>query len=574
MKAQLLTLAVLLGAVSSARAQISYGGEPLSFSRTLAVEAPTTLMPHVDVPSLMAEDEANSRSKIGPYRFAATLPVDLSLENSGAWTSFDNGDRLWRLRIESPRAYTLNVIFESFWMPPGASLFVYNDDRSWVMGEFNELNNETHGQFAIQPVPGDALTFEYYEPAHAPAGLLRIGEVFHGYRDVYGQAKSAGTDASGACNINVNCPLGANYQDVKRACARLVMGGVLCSGSLVTNTANDGKQYFMTANHCYSGNPATWVFQFNYESATCNGTTGTPQSVTGSTLKTKSSTGDHCLVQITPAIPQSYNPYLGGWSRSTTNPTMGTGIHHPQGDIKKICQDVNQLTKATFGGTSCWHVSQWDAGVTEGGSSGSPIYDQNKRYVGQLYGGAATCSFLFDDYYGRLDVSMNAGLAAFLDPLGTGQLTTDGRELYQSAATVYCTSKVNSQFCNPSLAFAGTPSASSASPFTITCSQLINNKNGLFFYGYAPLGASFQGGHLCVQAPTKRLAVQNTGGNPPPEDCSGVLSVDFNTVIQGGGDPALVPGAKVYLQTWARDPNDLNGFGTSLSDALQFTIGN
>ncbi|MBI5433546.1 MAG: hypothetical protein HZA52_12015 [Planctomycetes bacterium] len=574
MKAHFLIFAAAVCAASSAQAQISYGGEPLSFSRPLSIEAPTTLMPHVDVPALLAEDEENMRTKVGAFRFAPTLPVELSLDNSGVWTSFDNGDRMWRLRIESPGAYSINVIFDSFWMPPGASLFVYNDDRSWVLGEFNELNNESHGQFAIQPVVGEAVTFEYYEPANAPSGRLQISEVFPAYRDLYGLGKAGGGKASGSCNINVNCPLGANFQDVKRSSARLVMGGGLCSGSLVTNTANDGKQYFMTANHCYGGNPATWVFQFNYEAVNCNGTTGSMQSVTGSTLKTKSATGDHCLVQITPTIPQNYNAYLAGWSRSTTNPTMGTGIHHPQGDIKKICQDINSLTKATFGGTNCWHISQWDFGVTEPGSSGSPIYDQNKRYVGQLYGGSATCSFLFDDYYGRFDISMGAGLATYLDPLGTGQTTTDGRELYQPAASVYCTSKVNSQFCNPVIAFTGTASASSGSPFTISCSALINNKNGLFFYGYTPLGASFQGGHLCIKAPTKRLSVQNTGGNPPPDDCSGALSVNFNAVIQGGSDPALIPGAKIYVQTWARDPNDFNGFGTQLSDALQFTIGN
>jgi hypothetical protein len=292
MKTQFLILAAALCAASSANAQISYGGEPLSFSQSLPVATPTTVMPYVDVASLIAEDEENMRTKVGPYRFAATLPADFTLDNSGVWTSFANGDRLWRLRIESPGAYSLNVIFDNFWMPPGASLFVFNDDRSWVMGEFNELNNETHGQFAIQPVVGDALTFEYYEPANAPAGVLRIGSVYHGYRDIYGVGKAGSSSASGSCNINVNCPLGANYQDVKRSVARLVMGGTLCSGSLVTNTADDGKQYFMTANHCYTGSPSSWVFQFNYESATCAGTSGTPQSVTGATLKTKSATGD------------------------------------------------------------------------------------------------------------------------------------------------------------------------------------------------------------------------------------------------------------------------------------------
>ncbi|MCE9596220.1 MAG: hypothetical protein K8S98_18675 [Planctomycetes bacterium] len=575
MKATLLIVSAVLCAASSVHAQISYGGEPLSFSRQVAIAAPTTVMPYVDVQSLLAEDDLDLRTKVAPYRFGATLPVDLSLDNSGAWTSFPNGDRLWRLRIESPGAYSLNAIFENFWMPPGASLFVYNDDHSDVLGEFNELNNETHGQFAIEPVPGEALTFEYFEPANAPTGLLRIGEVIHAYRDVFGTGatKAGGAKASGSCNINVNCPLGANYQDVKRTVARLVMGGVLCSGSLVTNTANDGKQYFMTANHCYSGNPATWVFQFNYEAATCAGTTGTPKSVTGATLKTKSATGDHCLVQITPAIPQNYNAYLAGWNRSTTNPTMGTGIHHPQGDIKKICQDINTLTKATFGGTSCWHISQWDSGVTEGGSSGSPIYDANKRYVGQLYGGSATCGFLFDDYYGRFDISMGAGLATYLDPTASGATTTNGRELYVATATVYCTAKVNSQLCIPAIGFNGSPSASSASPFNITCSEVLNKKNGILFYGYQPFGAAFEGGHLCVKAPTKRTAVQSTNGNPLPTDCSGTMTYDFNPLIQGGGDPALIVGASIYAQFWYRDPGDFTGFGTGLSDALSFVIG-
>jgi hypothetical protein len=86
-------------------------------------------------------------------------------------------------------------------------------------------------------------------------------------------------------------------------------------------------------------------------------------------------------------------------------------MHHPQGDIKKICQDTNSLSMASFNGAPCWRVSSWEQGVTEGGSSGSPLYDQNKRIVGQLFGGQATCSFLFNDYYGRFDMSWGGGSA-------------------------------------------------------------------------------------------------------------------------------------------------------------------
>lgn len=499
----------LLFASGAARAQVSHGGAPASFTNALAVEAPTETMPIVDVATLIAEDEAPS-DKIAPFRFGTTLPVDFTLDDSGAWESLPGGDRLWRLRIASPGAYSINLIFENYWLPGGATLFVYNDDRSVVLGSFTEANNETHGQFAIEPVPGDAITLEYREPADAPSGVLRIGEVIHAYRDlfdkVYAGRGQGGPKASGPCNINVNCPLGANYQDVKRSVARLVMGGVLCTGSLINNTADDGTQYFITANHCYSGNPATWIFQFNYESATCNGTSGTSQSVTGAQLQTKSTTGDHCLVRITSAIPANYGVYLNGWDRTGTNPTSGVGIHHPQGDIKKICQDADQVTKASWGGTGCWHIGDWEQGVTEGGSSGSPLYDQNKRYVGQLYGGQAACGFLFNDYYGRLDVSWNPTLASFLDPLGSGATAINGHDTTIPPPSSYCTGKLNSTGNIATTGSTGAPSVASGN-FRVQCYNAVPNKNGIRFWGSASANMPFQGGILCVQPPLIRSAV-------------------------------------------------------------------
>ncbi len=571
MKRSILIVGAMLLSAGAVRAQISYGGTPISFTQRLSTVVPTQLMPRVDVVALLAEDDFNNRNKLGPYRFGETFSVDLSLDNSGAWESLSNGDRLWRLRISAPNAYTVSALFDKFWLPHGASLFVYNDDHSAVLGEFNELNNETHGMFAIEPIPGDAITLEYYEPYSAPAGLLSISEVIHGYRDIYGIDKSGGSKAAGSCEININCPLGANWQDVKHAVTRVILGGALCSGSMINDTANDGKQYYITANHCYGGNPAQWIFQFNYEATTCAGTTGSSQSVTGCTLRTKSTSGDNCLVEITPTIPSSYNAYLEGWSRVTTAPTAGTGIHHPQGDIKKISTTAHAITTdATVGGS--WHVTQWDNGATEPGSSGSPLYDQNQRFVGQLYGGASKCGFPFDDYYGKLAISWNTGVKTYLDAGNTGITFVDGRYLNTQPPQVYCTSKLNSQFCSPAIGYTGSPSASSASAFDITASQELNNKNGLLFYGLQPSGAPFQGGFLCVKAPTKRTSVQSSGGSGSGTDCSGTYSYDFNALIQSGTDASLIAGATIYTQYWSRDPADFSGFGTSLSDALSFKI--
>ncbi|NUP96074.1 MAG: hypothetical protein HUU28_07910, partial [Planctomycetaceae bacterium] len=134
----------------------------------------------------------------------------------------------------------------------------------------------------------------------------------------------------------------------------------------------------------------------------------------------------------------------------------------------------------------------------------------------------------------------------------------------------YCTAKTNSVGCVPSIGSSGVASASSAAPFQVSVSQVLNQKLGLAFYGYAPAAAPYQGGFLCVQPPTRRMPSVSSGGSPTGSDCSGSCSYDFNAWIQGGGDPALVPGADLFVQFWYRDPASPGT--TGLSDALRTQI--
>jgi hypothetical protein len=138
------------------------------------------------------------------------------------------------------------------------------------------------------------------------------------------------------------------------------------------------------------------------------------------------------------------------------------------------------------------------------------------------------------------------------------------------SVTAYCTAKTNSQGCVPSMSWNGLPSASLDSPFVVQATNVLNNKSGLLFYGYAQASIPFQGGVKCIPAPTKRTPIQNSGGNPPPDDCSGAYTFDFRARIQSGIDPNLVPGAAVYAQFWSRDPQSAST--TGLTDAVCFTI--
>ncbi|MEI6487489.1 MAG: T9SS type A sorting domain-containing protein [Bacteroidota bacterium] len=453
MKKLLLLSVVLASALfhNTVVAQLSQGGTPFSFnvnSKHLQ-EVTYKLMPSFDMEALRAEDAVNDQSK-GPYRFGYNHYVSLNLDNSGTWTTMPNGDRLWRLGVKSTGALTINLAFDDFFMPKGASMFVYNSTKDFVLGAFTEVNNQKDKAFATDLIGGEAVVLEYYEPASAAhQGRISLFRVTHGYRGVEDYAaKSFGSSQS--CQVNVNCPLGNNWQNDKRGVVCLVVnGGEFCSGSLVNDVPQDGKPYVLTANHCSTSNDwAQWVFRFNWEAPGCSNPASSPsttQSLSGSNLCARNGGSDFCLVQITGGlvnntVPATYNAYFNGWSNINTPADTVIGIHHPSGDIKKISQATNSVTSnpsfnAGNGAADCWQIGQWTTACTEPGSSGSPLFDKFHHIVGQLYGGPSACgASAANDYddYGKFAVSWLGGgtnatqLKHWLDPNNTGATTLNG----------------------------------------------------------------------------------------------------------------------------------------------------
>jgi hypothetical protein len=143
----------------------------------------------------------------------------------------------------------------------------------------------------------------------------------------------------------------------------------------------------------------------------------------------------------------------------------------------------------------------------------------------------------------------------------------------------YCSAKVNSLGCLPVLTHVGTSSATAGSGFTLTCTSVLNNKPGLLLYGSTGRASStFQCGTLCVAGPIRRSSALSSGGNPPPNDCSGGYTIDLNAFALGslGGTPATfltVPGTVVDCQFWGRDPGYPSPCNSTLSAGLEFTIG-
>ncbi|MBL7963472.1 MAG: trypsin-like peptidase domain-containing protein [Flavobacteriales bacterium] len=421
-----LTLSALVLALPI-QAQIAFGGKPHGLQKeNLALPAPPVAkMPAVNVDALMAEDAANLTAGIkGPWRFGFNHAVDLNTGNSGRWDLLPNGDRIWRIVLHSPGAFSINFEFHAFIVPEGGEVFVYNEAGEWL-GAFTGESAGGLTVLGVDLLAGDKVTVEYLEPsARAGEGHLQIGQVTHAYRDVLGLAKGFGD--SGPCNNNVICPEGDDWRDQIRSVAMIVAGGGgMCTGQLINNCAEDGIPYFLTARHCTQGsNVGTWVFRFNWDSPTCTPTTNAPttQTVSGSTLLVQNAGSDVALLQLNTPPPSGYNVFFTGWDKSGTAPTSSTAIHHPSGDMKKISFDNDAAVSGTFNGAQCWRIMAWDDGTTEPASSGSGLWDQNGRLIGQLFGGSASCTSITSDYYGKFNVSY-----PFLEPwLGNCGNTLDG----------------------------------------------------------------------------------------------------------------------------------------------------
>lgn len=439
-------LFLIFAQMSSLKAQYSEGGTPLSMA---AKTAPTPLMTplesvpmltmkKVDVARLVAEDEVNDQLKEIPWRFGENLDAAINASQSGIWETLSDGTRIWRVAIYSKNAYHINLTFSRYRVPVGAKLFVFNEDFTHVIGAFTHKNNQEDGLFATTLVKGERIYLEYSEPANAAfQGELAINRVTHGYRNAYEVVNKTidGFGQSGSCNNNINCPTATDWACLKRSVVMLVTNGNgFCTGTLMNNTREDRKPYILTANHCYS-NPATWVFWFNWEALGCTNPAASPAyvSLSGATLRARRTNTDFCLVEINSAVPQNYNATFSGWDKSGVAPTSGASIHHPNGDIKKISFVSTPFTSATYGpvtNNNAWQAN-WSSGVTEPGSSGSALFDQNKRLVGQLYGGPSSCTVASKwDYYGKISASWegttaSARLRDWLDPTNSNVNTVD-----------------------------------------------------------------------------------------------------------------------------------------------------
>lgn len=417
---------------------------------------------------LLAEDtrleKAGGRTNIGRI-----IPVNLNEQSSGVWHQLANGDRTWHYRFRTAGAKGVSVYFDGLYIPQGAVMFLYGIDRKTFVGPFTQDDCNAHGYFMMGEVLGDEAIVEYYEPA-AVVGVPSIGiqSVSHMYRYVYDYSDYSteeNTRESEFCEVDVNCPEGEEWTAQRDAVVRLLIndgnGQGLCSGTIVNTTARDCRNYILTAMHCGVGvSDAEWLqctVRFKYQKSGC-GTGSAPSTsnrvgvfhLADSNDGGGNSGSDFLLLEMEDTPPSNYNVYYAGWDSSSSTPADVVCIHHPAGDVKKISTATN-IVSGTWGAPGyhwrvTWMETETNHGVTEGGSSGSPIFNENKRIVGQLTGGASYCnSPTSPDFFGKMDKnwddnpnSATQKLKEWLDPNDTGELFLDGAYLDANNVTQPC----------------------------------------------------------------------------------------------------------------------------------------
>ena len=437
--------------------QISQGGQPATTKFLISNSIyPVFNYPAPDVERLLAEDTETDKYGI-PMRFAECLPASINLAKDGTWLNMPDGSRVCRLALSSENAQALLLYYEKFFIPEGGELFLYSADHWQVIGAFTHETNPKGGAFATEMIHGDKVILEYVESY----GLkekpeILINEVGYVYRTADNLNGTRGFGSAGWCEVNVNCSEGNEWQDQKNAVCRMIVksgtSSVWCSGSTVNNTRQDGTPYLLTADHCGpNATPSemnTWIFYFRYEGPDCENPTSDSAFksytiVGASKVAAAGGSGvasDFKLVKLNQVVPENYNPYFIGWSIKGITSPEGVTIHHPQGDIRKISTYTTPLISSNWGNIAnthwevVWSATENGHGVTEGGSSGCPIFNDEGRLLGQLTGGDASCTVLLGpDLYGKFSYSWdkvgNADtlqLKPWLDPDNTGAEELDG----------------------------------------------------------------------------------------------------------------------------------------------------
>lgn len=400
-------------------------------SRTSAAGAwagtqPVRLGP-TDINALLAEDAIRDATPGTPKRVGVTREVPggpVSPSRSGSWVDLPGGGSVWVLKLEAAEAKAIRLHFSKFDLEPGAEVRLTGVMEG--VDSYSGMGPNHDGAFWAAPTPGHVVYIEYFHPDGKRDVQLEIDVISHFYKDPgfltpVGQPNVPGEEEGLlGCHQSVMCH--EVDTDARDAVGLMFYdGGFTCTGALL-NDADDNTfaGWFLTANHCIntqsSANSLTvyWFYQQNSCGSSVPPLSLRPRSI-GAKLLANSSLSDFSFLRFNndPEDGQTF----AAWTTTVPggNGEAVHGIHHPGGSWKRYALGTTTTSSPICGGLplSRFVYNDWTAnmGVTEGGSSGSPLFNANFEVIGQLYGVCYTSTpgcnnpSQYNNVYGRFSQS-------------------------------------------------------------------------------------------------------------------------------------------------------------------------
>ncbi len=428
-------------------AQTNFPGKPVGYLYDKGKGIPYVRLKNAD--SLAsAKRKVTDLPDYKDCEYAAVIQTNISPANQGIWNAVKPDLYICRLGLTSAKASSLSVTMSPYDLKPGYKLFVYSTDNHYVLGAYTFRNVNGYKVLSLPDIPGDSIIIELQNTSPDKDFMnIIISSVGIGYPRSLAD-KSTEDDYYGwsaDCHVDINCISDRNVQHQKYSVCRLIIerptSKIRCTGTLMNNTRLDETPYILTAGHCindeYSANRT--IAYFDYESPYCDGPDGQIHSISGSTLRSRAENLDFSLVELSEKPPIEFSPLYAGWDATGDNVDTSYSIHHPEGDVKKYCQNDDQVQHASFSPydpDSHWLIPRYSLGTTESGSSGAPLFNNDNRVVGTLTGGGLECTEYIYDYYQKLSNSwfdymdVRQHLKSWLDPLNTGSLKLDNLDKY------------------------------------------------------------------------------------------------------------------------------------------------
>jgi len=374
---------------------------------------------------------------------------NINLKQNCRLDSLSEYDGVYRIGIKSDSAAFIDLVLDSLFLGDEDEVWFYNRNQTQIYGPYNRFSiNYMNNRLYSPSIQGEEIIVEMFNNLNSNL-QTSITSITH--------LISSNFSSAANCIQNVKCPEATNWQDEARSVVKIRMANSSAvywgSGVMINwvyGSNSNYKPYLLTAFHNLDFDDNNilnsdelelndYQFYFGFDPSVCDDDdTWIPNDrfIAGASIKSANPIQDIALLQLNSRPSSLWNVYLAGFSTLPDLPESGVCIHSPACDDemnvsvpentrlrnKKISFSSNSTGNDVFEDWTAPNTGQYlivkfiETSLPQG-SSGSPLFNQDKQVCGILKSGTTNC-FTFSiagktygplqpSYFGRLSSDFN-----------------------------------------------------------------------------------------------------------------------------------------------------------------------